>query len=106
VAEMTGRVDDYGRALSEEREAWVDTGFTGALLLPESLVDSLSLQCLDAVRAELGDGSRPLLDTCACVIEWLGSPRAVEAIASDCRFPMIGVSLLEDLELTVHYPER
>jgi clan AA aspartic protease len=107
---MTGHVDDYGRALlrvtlrnptttaREEREAWIDTGFTGELLLPRALVESLGLPGLDAVRAELGDGSRPLLDTYTCEIDWFGKPRKVEAIASACRFPMIGVGLLEDLE--------
>jgi predicted aspartyl protease len=46
---MTGRVDDAGRALIRiqiknptnatvtELDAWVDTGFTGELVLPQAL---------------------------------------------------------------------
>ncbi len=65
---MTGRVDDEGHAVltlvitnpvtgaSVHLDTWVDTGFTGGLLLPPVVIASLGLQRSSAVSAELADG--------------------------------------------------
>jgi predicted aspartyl protease len=91
---MTGHVDDFGRAIlqievrhpvsakSEVWDAWIDTACT------------------------LGDGSQVLLDTYTCHINWFGETRKVEIVASTGSFPLIGVGLLEDHELNIHYPNR
>jgi len=96
---MTGIVDDDGRALvpillklpdSEEFlevEAWVDTGFTGELVLPKSIVETLGLQSANVVKAELGDGSEAVFDTYACTLEWFGELIEIEVLQTDGEFP-------------------
>ena len=66
---MTGSVDSSGRALVrirlknpsdatvKELDAWIDTGFTGELVLPQQCVVSLGLPLGPAVLARLADGS-------------------------------------------------
>ena len=78
---MKGEVDDSGRALviltvrpSESTEAveltaWVDTAFTGELVIPRKTIESLKLPQSSAVMAELADGTQVVLDTFSCIIE-------------------------------------
>jgi predicted aspartyl protease len=69
---MTGSVDGFGRALVPIRlkvpatgklrkiQAWIDTGFTGELVLPKAIIRSLGLARANVVKAELGDGSEAI----------------------------------------------
>src|SRR5205085_2034532 len=86
---MTGAVDDFGRALVPVRlkkpatgklakvQAWIDTGFTGELVLPKTLVNSLGLTRANVVKAELGDGSEAVIHTYGCELEWFGEPKLI-----------------------------
>jgi predicted aspartyl protease len=77
---MIGRVDNSGRALLaidvraesasvlSSIEAWIDTGFTGDLVLPQSAIDLLQLPKSGSVDATLADGSTIELST----YSWLG----------------------------------
>ena len=112
---MTGIVDSSGRALlplrlqnpntatQVELHAWVDTGFTGELVLPQQQVDSLGLPLGPAVRAGLADGSEVELDTFTCILDWFGESRSIEVLANQGQFPLLGVGLLLDRELHVDY---
>jgi clan AA aspartic protease len=115
---MNGRVDSAGRALvrisvkpsatatAVEIEAWVDTGFTGELVLPQESIVALSLPLSAVVRVELGDGSQTVLNTYTCLIEWHGQVKQIEVIANTGQFPLLGVGLLRDCTLTVDYVSR
>lgn len=115
---MIGRVDESGRALvpvilhpaspSEpvEADVWVDTGFTGELVLPKDWIDQLQLVPFGIVEARLADGSEVGLDSFACAIEWLGAKRDVEVIAGTGAHPLLGVGLLKDCRLVVDYRSR
>jgi clan AA aspartic protease len=115
---MTGQVDDYGRCLVSltivhpgsavltTLDAWIDTGCTGELVIPKAIIGSIGLTRSGQVKAGLGDGSVVLLDTYTCLIEWFGKTIQIEAVSNDGRFPLIGVGLMEDFELTVNYPAR
>jgi clan AA aspartic protease len=115
---MTGRVDDYGRALvsitvrhpasavSATWDAWIDTGCTGELLLPKVHIGALGLPCSGQVKAALGDGSVVFMDTYTCLVDWFGKSKQIEVIGNDGRFPLIGVGLMGDCELTVNYHTR
>jgi clan AA aspartic protease len=115
---MTGRVDDYRRALvritvshpinaaSSELNAWVDTGCTGELVLPAAQIAFLGLPRSGQCRARLGDGSVVNLDTYSCLITWLGNVKQIEIVANQGQFPLVGVGLLQDSELIVNYPAR
>jgi clan AA aspartic protease len=115
---MNGYVDDAGRALLELRlqaatgsastslTVWIDTAFTGELVVPRTLIKSLGLSQSAAVMAGLADGSQVVLETFTCVLDWDGTPRIVEVIANDGQFPLLGVGLLQDRRLEVDYPKR
>lgn len=112
---MNGHVDSAGRALVRIRlmstatatamdmEAWVDTGFTGELVLPQDQIVALGLQRSAVVTAELGDGSATVLDVYSCLIEWFGRMQQIEVIANTGMSPLLGVGLLRDHRLTIDY---
>jgi len=72
---IQGMVDPYGRALMtlELRfhesslpitiQAWIDTGFTGDLLVPGTMIDDWGLVQSGSVDAVLADGSLVMLPT-------------------------------------------
>jgi clan AA aspartic protease len=115
---MTDIVDDYGRALvrlafrnpdntaSAEWDAWVDTGFTGELLLTPAQAESLNLPLYPGVPGALADGSRVEFQARKCVVEWMGVSRPVVALIGKGRFALIGIRLLEDQIVSINYPAR
>jgi clan AA aspartic protease len=114
---MTGRIDEFGRALLKlsvyaavnktrhEIEVWVDTGFTGEIVAPESLVKQLSLPQSSMVAAALADGSQSVLETFSCFVDWFGESRVVEVVSSQSRIPLLGVGLLLGRRLIVDYEQ-
>jgi clan AA aspartic protease len=112
---MKGLVDSGGRSLlavtlqpstrpTETRiDVWIDTGFTGDLVMPQSGIDALGLTRSGSIDAVLSDGSHIELNTYSCVIEWFGNERHLEVIANECEYPLLGVGLLLGLELRVDY---
>ena len=112
---MTGKVDDYGRAMLPVAlsaaaggavstvEAWVDTGFTGQLMLPINLVHSLTLPLLGKATARLANGKTEEVDRFQCWIEWFGERKPVAALASLGAFPLLGIALLAGHVLTIDY---
>ena len=115
---VNGWIDSSGRALVRiavkssarsspiELDAWVDTGFTGELVLPQESISALGLPQSATVRAELGDGSEVVLDICSCLIEWFGQEKQIEVIASTGQLPLLGVGLLQKHKLIIDYPSR
>src|SRR5689334_8539781 len=115
---MNGYVDDSGRALLDlsvtaaagsspaALTVWIDTAFTGELVVPRELIESLSLPQSAAVMAGLADGSQVVLETYTCLLDWFGATRSVEVIANDGQYPLLGVGLLQDRRLAIDYPKR
>ncbi len=112
---MNGRIDESGRALltivvrsiasdsPSEVDAWIDTGFTGDLVLPIAMINSLRLQKSGSVDAILADGSERELPTFTCLLEWFGSERQLEVVANAGEQPLLGVGLLLGLEFRANY---
>lgn len=112
---MNGVVDNGGRSLLEVLlrktptsdsvlvNVWVDTGFTGDLVLPKSLIDEFELQRSGSVDGVLADGSEIELSTYTCAIEWFGSVRTLEVIENAGEYPLLGVGMLLGLELCIDY---
>ena len=112
---MNGHVDTAGRALvrivvtspttaaAMDIEAWVDTGFTGELVLPQDRIAALRLPRSAIVKAELGDGSETALEVYSCLIEWFGHVQQIEVIANTGTSSLLGVGLLQGHILTVDY---
>jgi len=115
---MNGHVDSADRALvrirltsaatatTMEIEAWIDTGFTGELVLPQDRIVALGLPRSAVVRAELGDGSETVLEVYSCLIEWFGHVQQIEIIANTGTSPLLGVGLFQGHTLTIDYASR
>jgi clan AA aspartic protease len=115
---MKGFVDRAGRALlSVELQStaaanpltlavWIDTGFTGDLVLPQNLIDEIFLPQSGTVGAVLADGSQVALRTYTCLISWFGQQRRLEVVANDGEYPLLGVGLLADRELRIDYRSK
>ncbi|NJM48993.1 MAG: clan AA aspartic protease [Alkalinema sp. RU_4_3] len=80
--------------------AVIDTGFTGSLTLPQSVIEDLELAWVTQQEAFLGDGSRKTFDVYRATVIWDGQLRIIEINASDTA-PLVGMALLEGFELRV-----
>ncbi len=112
---MKGIVDESGRAIlpiqilcpkypeGMQIEVWVDTGFTGDLVLPESMIESLELQVTGSIDGVLADGSQVELSTFHCQLEWFGRVKDLEAIANAGQTPLLGIGLLLAKELRIDF---
>lgn len=112
---MKGQVDQYGRAMlsvdirpdaagqATTVEVWIDTGFTGELVLSQQLIDLLKLPHSGTVDAVLADGSEIELKTYACVADWFGKQRRLEVMANDGEYPLLGVGLMVGRDLHISY---
>ena len=115
---MNGEVDSSGRALialkvrpfedadASELKAWIDTAFTGELVIPRATIERLGLRQSAAIMAGLADGTEVVLDTYGCIIQWFGQQRPVEVIENEGPFPLLGVGLLRDRKLEIDYRSR
>ena len=87
---MRGVVDDSGRAIlpieilcpkyptGVQVDAWIDTGSTGDLVLPQSLIDDLQLEITGSLDGVLADGSAIELSTYHCELDWFGKRRSTD----------------------------
>ncbi len=115
---MNGRVDDDGRALIPIAirsgptdvwttfEAWIDTGFTGELVISKKSAQSLGLRRSGTLNAQLGDGSFVSLEMFHCLLEWCGQILAVQVVTNDGPIALLGVGLLSNGKLVVDYPAK
>jgi clan AA aspartic protease len=108
---IVGSVNSYREAIirlvvsgplgqEQEIDAVVDTGFTGFLTLPLSLIATLNLPFRRRGRAVLADGSESLFDIYEARVLWDGQPRrvAIDAVDTDS---LVGMALLSGYELTI-----
>lgn len=84
----------------EPISAVVDSGFTGFLSLPRSLINDLELPWVMESRAILGDGNEVLFDLFRATVNWDRRRIHIIVQASDTT-PLVGMSLLEGYELTM-----
>jgi clan AA aspartic protease len=75
-------------------EAIIDTGFTGFLTLPPSMIAVLGLSFLGRQQVILGNGNVDLLDVYKGTVRWDGQDRTVEVDSADTD-PLVGMSLLD-----------
>ncbi|MCU0535691.1 MAG: clan AA aspartic protease [Hydrococcus sp. Prado102] len=74
-------------------DAVIDTGFTGFLTLPSSVLASLNLQAYRREEGILGDGSTCIFDVYRGSIIWDGEWQQIDINASETA-PLVGMSLL------------
>lgn len=80
--------------------AVIDTGFTGFLSLPISIITELELSWSYRERATLGDGSEVLFDIYDAMVIWGGQYREIEINAAETE-PLLGMSMLRGYRLQV-----
>lgn len=115
---MIGSVDTDGRALlalsvrNREEEnpreliAWVDTAFTGELVISHQEIQRLNLQQPGAIEAILADGSTKILKSYVAFCDWFDGLKAVEVIANEDGHPLLGIGLLRNRRLMIDYQLR
>jgi clan AA aspartic protease len=74
-------------------DALIDTGFTGFLTLPLSVITSINLRLYRREAGTLGDGSVCIFDVYRGLVIWDGEFREVDVNASEAS-PLVGMSLL------------
>jgi clan AA aspartic protease len=79
-------------------EAVIDTGYTGTLTLPPSLIQTLRLPWHTFGRSMLADGSECLFDVFIATVEWDGHPRRILIDEADAE-PLVGMRLMNGYEL-------
>jgi clan AA aspartic protease len=81
-------------------KAVIDTGYTGCLILPMSLIASMGLTCYAQQEGLLGDGSIHLFNVYESSVIRDGQVRVIEINDSEAD-PLIGMGLLEGYELRI-----
>jgi len=77
----------------ETIECIVDTGFSGYLALPSSLIQRLNLKKIDDQEVVLADGSTAIMEKYLVKVLWHGEERSVSALRADGG-PITGMFLL------------
>ena len=85
----------------ETIECLVDTGFTGALVLPQALATRLNLPVVGREVFEMVGGRQFIASIAFADIEWLGETRTVRVIVSEDT--LLGTELLDGTRLTIDY---
>ena len=85
---------------SMEIDAVVDTGFSGTLTLPTSVVTALGLTFRNIEQATLADGSEVEFHVYYVTVTWDGVARYIYAFVAD-NAPLLGMSLLEGHDLSI-----
>jgi clan AA aspartic protease len=80
--------------------AVVDTGYTGYLTLPSTVITNLGLTWYMQQEGILGDGSLCLFNVYEASVIWDGQIRSVEINESEAD-PLVGMGLLEGFELKI-----
>lgn len=108
MAEESGRVTAGREALlrlrlsaDETVECLIDTGFTGALVLPQELVARLNLQVIGRQVFEMVGGRRFVAGVALAEVNWLGQRQTFRVIVSEDR--LLGTEMLDGCRLVVDY---
>ena len=93
------------RGRRQEIVAVVDTGYTGWLTLPPTVIVALNLRWRTFGRGTLADGSVSLFDVYQAKVVWDGRIRSVFVDEFDAT-PLVGMALLRSCELKMQVRAR
>ena len=94
-----------GRGRRQEIEAVVDTGYTGWLTLPPTVIAALNLRWRSLGRGVLADGSVSAFDVYQAKVVWDGRVRPV-FVDEFAATLLVGMALLRGRELKVQVRAR
>lgn len=86
-------------------EAVIDTGFTGFLSLPLSIITSLGLPWHFRDMGTLGDGSEVVFDMYKATVIWDGKTQIIDVAASEAD-PLVGMRLLYGFKVQMEVIEK
>jgi len=95
----------HGNTTNRMVEALIDTGFTGFLSLPLSMIESMELPWIFSDSVTLGDGSEVTFQMYRATVIWDGQLKVVDVAASESE-PLLGMSLLYGFKLQIEAVER
>lgn len=95
----------HGNTPKQMVEALIDTGFSGFLSLPLSMIESLGLPWIFSDSVTLGNGSEAIFQMYRATVIWDGQFKVVDVAASESE-PLLGMSLLYRFKLQVEAVER
>ena len=78
----------------------VDTGYTGCVTIPRSVIASLGFRWLMFGHATLADGSERVFNIYEGVVLWDGHPVTIDVDEMDAE-PLVGMSLMYGYELVL-----
>ena len=93
------------RGLQQEIEAVVDSGYTGWLTLPPTVISALNLRWQSFGRGILADGSVSAFDVNQGKVVWDGHVRRVFVDEFDAT-PLVGMALLRGCEYKMQVRAR
>lgn len=73
--------------------AILDTGFSGFLTLPASVIEALELTWSCRAEGLVGDGTRQIFDLYEGIVVWDDEPREVEIALSQSE-PLLGIGMI------------
>jgi clan AA aspartic protease len=94
----------YGNSPKQMIEGVIDTGFTGFLSLPPSIITYLQLPWHFRDLGTLGDGSEVIFDMYKASVIWDGHIQIIDVAASEAE-PLIGMSLLYGFKIQIEAVE-
>lgn len=71
----------------------------GFLVFSKSLIENLDLDQEAATEAILADGSRVLLESYVCYVDWFGEVVLAQVIANEGKLPLLGTEFLASRRL-------
>lgn len=86
-------------------EALIDTGFNGALLLPEKTIKELKLKRIGQAQYTTADGLVADSEIFVAEIEWFDTHKTVSVVSSSSDISLAGMELLYDTKTTL-YPAK
>ena len=88
-----------------EIEFVVDTGFSGGLTLPESLIRELNLSPYRHRRVRIADDRVIYIESFHGLVQWHGRLLSILVYQSETPRPLLGTAMLENCRLTVDLRE-
>jgi clan AA aspartic protease len=84
-------------------ECVVDTGFTGAMMLPREIIERSGVPIIGKEIFQLVSGRSIVASLALIEIDWLGKQQLVRAVISEGSDALIGAELLDGSRLLVDY---